>query len=121
MAERTGVPEIDVLIEAYLPEARENGFDTADGAAGMCWVANKKFWKRIVEHTLIHAELDGKPAERLGYADRTISGQFDDHIVTVVHDGAARFLVDFTAAQYGYTEFPMVQRLAPDGSWQRTW
>jgi hypothetical protein len=45
-----------------------------------------------------------------GYTDRTRQGQ-NSHVVCFVDIGEETFAIDFTAAQYGYDAFPLVQRL----------
>jgi hypothetical protein len=56
-----------------------------------------------------------------GYADRPVPGA-DDHEATLLQSADGRvYLVDWAAGQYGYTEFPMVQRLDGGGGWERQW
>lgn len=53
----------------------------------------------------------------LGYDDRTISGAAA-HMLTVVRLDDSIYSIDWTAAQYGYHEFPLVQCFV-EGHWQR--
>lgn len=48
--------------------------------------------------------------EDFGYDDRTVAG-LNSHVVCLVELEEERWMVDFTAAQYGYKEFPLLQRL----------
>lgn len=59
--------------------------------------------------------------EDFGYDDRPIEG-CNSHILVMVDIHNERFSVDYTAAQYGYSEFPLIQRLLEvDGEdcWRR--
>jgi len=62
-----------------------------------------------------HIIYDRYAPEHFGYADRTIAG-CGYHAVTEVLSNNRHFLIDWTAAQYGYTRpFPLVQPLpTPD-------
>jgi hypothetical protein len=60
-------------------------------------------------------------AAAFGYQDATRTPDYDQHSLVVIHWQDALFLVDFAAAQYGYGEFPLVQRQAADGSFARVW
>lgn len=53
---------------------------------------------------------DYSSPDDLGYGDRSRPGQ-NSHIVCFVDLGEETLAIDFTAAQYGYEAFPLVQRL----------
>lgn len=66
---------------------------------------------------------DYSSPDDLGYHDRTRPGQ-NSHVVCFVDLGAETLAIDFTAAQYGYEAFPLVQRLTRGASqaedlWER--
>ena len=65
--------------------------------------------------------LERDAPEDFGYEDRSIAG-CNSHVLVLVDIAGERFSVDYTAAQYGYSEFPLVQRLLDadgDDVWQR--
>lgn len=56
-----------------------------------------------------------------GYRDRPVSG-WGSHAATTCEISGETYMVDWTAAQYGYSEFPMIQVMSFDGnppSWMR--
>lgn len=63
----------------------------------------------------------------LNLADRLLEAYGDNgepfgtHTVCFVPHPEGSFLIDWTAAQYGYDWFPMVQLLMPDGRVLREW
>ena len=60
-------------------------------------------------------------AASFGYSDRTREPDYDQHSLTVIHWQDDLYLVDWAASQYGYPEFPFIQKRGPDGSWLRAW
>jgi hypothetical protein len=157
MAERTGDPELDALIEKFIeenPDLSEVGsrrYERLPGdlawsldqmreperAGGMCGVVSTVFGNYLKAHgSRYKATTNGNwsfmnqgvhpgyySPDELGYTDRPNSG-YGGHCVVFILDeqDQPRYSIDFTAAQYGYKEFPMVQRLLPDANyWQRHW
>lgn len=63
------------------------------------------------------------PDYDFNYQDRRIAGENIHKLVFLdlpSHvEGITRLSIDFTAAQYGYKEFPLIQLLTPDGKWLR--
>jgi hypothetical protein len=156
MAERSGDPELDSLIEAYLEQNQFdwwscNGFDEAgvfrgdewtreqlrqrsidsdgeyapgdlstlrepDTAYGLCGDLARDFARFMSEHGIAADLLGGNPEDL--YHD--VQEHEGGHAVTRVKMPSGTYMVDWTAAQYNYTEFPMVQKLN-DGQWQREW
>lgn len=154
MAERTGDPELDALIEQYLArnefdwwenafegnkfmgdtwtreqleqnQVEENGaYGPGDlskmrdpgVAEGQCGSLARDF-QRFMQARGIKVELLSDNPENL-YHD--VGENTGGHAVTLVHFHGQIYSVDWTAAQYQYKEFPMVQRLN-DGGWQREW
>lgn len=55
--------------------------------------------------------------DQWGYSDRIKPG-LDEHTATLICSGDHIYMIDFTAAQYGYEDFPMIQELEPD---METW
>lgn len=132
MAERSGNPKLDALIEAYLQgplhqQMKVEMLRDPQWAAGACNHEAQAFAEflrsRGVEAECLSEEgwLAASPDD-FGYTDRTIPG-FDQHDVTYVDLDGQTYMVDWTAAQYGYQEFPMVQRQAVPGEdkWEREW
>jgi hypothetical protein len=64
-------------------------------------------------------EFKGPPSKNFGYDERTVSeDDWGRHYFTVVEYQDEAFIVDWTAAQFGYREWPLIQRRL-DGRWQR--
>lgn len=168
MAERTGDPELDALINEFIKENPTIMYESWSGSeydkqqpldameyqpgipgeeqnsVGMCGVAAEQFAKWLREHKInavvgdeewtyanifngmdpIQYEHD---ADIFGYADRTDPGNDWDttHCVTIVEKDGHTYAIDWTASQYGYSEWPMVQRLDriedSQAFWQREW
>jgi hypothetical protein len=51
------------------------------------------------------------PPDLIGYADRPAKGRFGRHVVAVYQTANVHYMIDFTAAQYGYDAWPLIQRL----------
>ena len=59
-------------------------------------------------------------ADALGYTDWPLSGAPWHTVAIVYSEDEHIFAVDWSARQFGYSEFPLVQRF--DGRlWQRVW
>jgi hypothetical protein len=141
--DRSGVPELDEAIEAfrerglwhvpvmdwlndgYVEQARPlEELTTPLGARGNCVHLTEEFNEFLRERgleALSPADEAGRPTalppEALGYADRSLAG-LPGHTFSVVEAAGALYSVDWTAAQYGYRSFPLVQRF--DGrQWRR--
>ena len=139
---RTGVPEIDATIDAYAQknEVAEEGEDRLVPLAamkdpyeaeGFCSIVSKDFAAFAQERGLTAYDSGknvnapgyahpGNPllgtahdAEAFGYKDRTRTSEYDEHSATVIEHGGRTFVVDWAAAQYGYSEFPMVMEATP--------
>jgi len=121
MDPRTGNPQLDTVIERFLDRevcctktdrlpvrALEDPALATGECANLAW----QFSAFAHAHGLKAKVLDSSP-DRLGYDDRPLRGVFA-HAVAVV----GRLAVDFTAAQYGYVELPLISERRPDGSWQ---
>ncbi len=54
-------------------------------------------------------------------ADPSSHDPNETHHVVIVRMPTGTYTVDFTAAQFGYNEFPMVQKRDESGGWQRAW
>jgi hypothetical protein len=136
MACQTGVVELDAAIEAFLADEWQDQagelwpvetLSEPGVAAHACYEIADQFVcflreRGLTAHVSGGAEdeqAQGSP-DAFGYADRCLSGEPTHHLAYLDADGE-RYAVDFACAQYGYTEFPLVQRLAADGRWQRTW
>lgn len=129
-SERTGDAELDALIEQFTTTSHTwttnlELFRDPDRAELMCDLLSEKFAAFLEQHGIeAWATEDGTP-ENWGYHDRSIEG-FSRHMVTAVDHNGHGYTIDWTAAQYGYTEFPLVQRLREDWEdlldrWERCW
>lgn len=150
MAERTGLPQVDQLIDRFLErdlteieraDADQFSDDDRDVYQPLAWMRDgKRAWgwchvlagqfARFLEHEGVTAwssedefGSEGLTYTALGYTDAPgVKGQgwIKFHCVTLVEEAGERFMVDWTASQYGYAEFPMVQRYDPAAqTWQR--
>jgi hypothetical protein len=140
MAERTGDPELDMLIEEFkasdpfdrgiLDIAQYEELRDPETAEGLCVLLTNAF-TGFIRREGIEAWPADSPGtmggnvpgffspDELGYADRKRPG-FNSHSAAMVRKDGQTYMIDFTPAQYGYSEFPMVQKL--DGQeWQREW
>ena len=134
MADRTGHPEVDALIEEFLktplgePEWGETGESYRDPttAHGRCQevtehfveFAKQKGFKAYVTNTDLDEmgyQTTGEPhGEVLNEQGEIIPGFYPEHtIATIVVDDpqypyGREFYIDFTATQYGYTDHPKV-------------
>ena len=122
MAERSGDPQLDAFIAQYMPDAMTGLGQFGDlripeNASGACgWIAHD--FAVMAQRAGLQTEEAGDTPDQFGYADRTKPG-FDEHHWVIVTTPSGRYGVDFTASQYGYSEFPMVQKLNEGGGWQR--
>jgi hypothetical protein len=142
-AERSGVEAIDVAIEEFLAagvwqvevmdwfqdcyvlrECPLAELRSPLGARGKCVHLTYDFNELAQARGLDASsplDADGRPItvspEALGYGDRRLGG-LAEHTVSLLRWQEETYSVDFTAAQYGYREFPLVQRYA-DGRWLR--
>jgi hypothetical protein len=64
--------------------------------------------------------LDCDSPEDHGYSDRPVPGH-SSHTAVLLELESELLMIDFTAAQYGYSEFPLVQRLVEGVGWERQW
>ena len=133
MAERSGDPALDAIIEDFIGQGTWLSWDddgdeielpieplrTREGAEGYCGMVSDDFAEMCANQGL-DAIVDLNTANGYGYSDRTIRGKFPNHNLTRVTLPSGVYTVDFTAAQYGYSEFPLVQR-RHGRRWQRTW
>lgn len=134
--ERTGISQLDALARRF--EAEESvylsGADidkpvaewrscSADNAA--CHAIAEVFVEFLAEEG-IEAELSDEADQEwfadspdaLGYNDRPVQG-VTWHTVAIVYCDDQVFSYDWTAAQYGYKEFPLIQRYQSGEGWQR--
>ncbi len=134
MAEKTGSPKIDKLIEDFQDELIE-GFSPSlpvrrlaqnpELAERLCNVVATQFARFAREHDLAAESLSeegwlASGPDDFGYTDRPILGA-DQHDITYIDDSdtGKTYLVDFTAAQYGYQEFPMVLQEVAEDTFER--
>jgi hypothetical protein len=156
MAERTGDPQLDALIEEFMK--RKTDWTSAPGTFeaprplmdfrdpevswGQCNITSASFRQFLTDHGITNHWFAGYEHEKdrgrlvqktpappnwpftdvreIGYEDADLSmpGTTHNHCAVEVEVPSGRYMIDFTATQFGYTEFPMVQKLNPSG-WQR--
>lgn len=142
MAERTGKTYLDALIDEfqydgvwyvevydwladqYVAKARPlSDLRQPLAARGQCVHVASEF-NRFLRERGVEAGLpliDGRPClvppEALGYADRPLGG-LAEHTLSIVPYGSGIYSIDWTASQYGYSEFPLIQKLDGAG-WRR--
>jgi hypothetical protein len=150
MAERSGDPQLDALIEEYLHENPQieyelledfryepDRYDPAAVSGQDWWELNQDAWQNstgkcmeVANHFAVWLNDKGIQADvgvgevgEFGYSDRTEPGNPNDqtHAVTMIDKDGHTYAVDWSASQYGYSEFPMIQRLDDSGGWQRQW
>lgn len=126
--QRTGTPHIDHVLDAFEASSFDVSYDDADGneleasgqvtqlrdrdmADGLCLPISNLFEQLCVQSGL--AAGNGDPGTEGGYPG------LGSHSITFITDGDGEWAVDWTAAQYGETEFPLVQRIVSD-CWQRS-
>lgn len=145
MAERSGVPRLDAAIEdfierglwhvtvmdwledRYVDQPRPLAeLNTPLGARGRCIPVTVEFNDFLALRGLeAQGPVDGRglptavSPDALGYADRAVGG-LHGHTLTLVAWQGELYSVDWTAAQYGYAEFPLVQRFSGQ-AWEREW
>lgn len=129
MANRTGNVEIDELLDSFVKArisvrvdrralAMPTPVKVVAAQPGMCQVLADKFedWaaRRVGEGWRVYASSLHSP-DAHGYSDRTIEG-FPNHSSSIIEapDGT-RYLIDWSASQYGYSELPLVQRSIDEG------
>lgn len=122
--ERTGEERLDRLIERF---ARSNGqLADPEFACGRCHLAARRFQRFLAKAEVLSLTLNETP-DRLGYTDRPQEsfyrpGQaYSYHTVVAVESISGLFLIDWSASQFGYGEFPLIQRLSADGTIERQW
>lgn len=133
--EKTGISTLDALAErferdeqVYLSEADidkpVSAWRHCDAGNAACHAISEVFVEFLAEEGIEAAlsdEVDGEffadSADALGYHDRPVAG-VPWHTVAIVFYEDHVFSYDWSAAQFGYREFPLVQRFA-EGRWQR--
>jgi 2'-5' RNA ligase len=166
MAERSGDPELDALIEEFMrdyykgdwPDSWEGLADEGDLpewgspmpiekfrhpgiAQGMCYLLAEELAKFLSDHGFKAFTSDdvaiGSPdvgAERFPWKGDESSAEdfnlnhpawaeedeFVPHNWVIVDKDGQTYGIDFTASQFGHTEFPMVQKF-DNNTWQRNW
>lgn len=149
MAERTGDPDLDHAIASFIAadepldatgddesdEANEglviSDMRSAACAQWNCDLVAGQFVEYLARIGVIEGgdELLDEAVEQL-VVSGTCSDWYDDapnelehpgHTVVEITRGSRTYSIDFTASQYGYSEFPLVQQKDSDGAWQRSW
>jgi hypothetical protein len=120
--------ELGTLIGAYIADGRyssltgyEENLDrlrSPQWAAGECANVSWQFTAFAASKGVAVKPYDSDP-DSLGYHDRALRGASRHTVVRWHHrETGRRYLVDFTAAQYGYTDaFPLVSVRQDSGDW----
>lgn len=137
MAARTGDKVIDETIVQFIDYGLRESYlrSCAEGASGGCQDMTDLYQRRLARELPEGYSFDWvallDPATydlshfpqahtfaAYGYADRG-EGQPQHHMTEITTPDGDVFTVDFAAVQYGYLDFPLVQRRGADGSWMR--
>lgn len=101
-------PALADLLAQFSPSARKHRYHKENFSVGRCWVAANEFGDLAeasgIEWEWVEFEVDDHPF----YAGRPKSGAYKQHTVSVCYLNGQALLVDWTASQYGYSEFPLV-------------
>lgn len=135
MADRSGVPEVDALIEEFLQtpmgdwttdELPIEALRDPENSHGNCQMVTEQFvafarergFKAYATDTDLD-EMGYKPTGQggeIGFNDNDEMqyGFYPEHTVASIYLDESRFpiIVDFTATQYGYTDHPKVSKIA---------
>ncbi len=124
--------------DAYRPVAIHT---EPDYGYGMCSTISQQFSEFLEAHApdiecaISEADPDhpNHTPEFFGYQDRHEAADANEsmhneepyptHCVVYIYEDGCQYMVDFAASQYGYTEFPMIQRSfsQSDPIWEREW
>jgi hypothetical protein len=142
-AQRTGVARIDALIEQFRSMNVNRSYFIewqwdppvsafAPGprtlAMGACGSVSMAFNDLLAEHGLevdLYHMAEDDPSGLVSWMDAGYHDEYDGalseaegHTVSLVSAGRRQYLIDWTAAQFGCTEFPLVQ-WREGGHWVR--
>lgn len=127
MATKTGIETIDQVIAAFVAADPRVGLrplsSLPEHSMGNCRVASEAFASFAVQRGLVARPSDWISSWSLDYheADRPEARpRGSTHQVALVEHGGCLYSIDFAAAQYGYSEFPLVQKQSSD-KWSRVW
>lgn len=97
-------------IDAFRPRVEQ--YRDGRTARGMCWSAAEQFAAFLNERRAAAARpYGGWAKDLLGHTLPTEWWQDSSHVVCVVRVDGRQFIVDWTAAQYGREEFPLVDEV----------
>ena len=133
---RLGIDFIDQMLvafeneEVYLSECDEmqrvSEWRSCTFKNAACHAVSEVFVEFLSEHNIEAAlsdEVEGPEfadcPSILGYTDRPVKGS-PWHTVALVYCESDIYAVDWSAHQYGYSVFPLVQKWSPNG-WLRKW
>lgn len=102
-------PVLNELIDAYFPIARSRGLDDGERAEGECWVAAAGFAELASRFGIGSEWVEFSVDQHPDYSKRPVLGGFGVHAVTLLDLCGQTVLVDWTASQYGFSEFPLVR------------
>ncbi len=132
MAERTGDSKIDALIERFLTHTIGEGqvavaeYAHPGQAAWACDDLSAAF-RSFLAGSNVQAGIVSMGTEpqatfaSMGYADAPDMSPGMSHSVVQIVQDEQIYTIDWTAAQYCYQEFPMIQRLGIDADGEEIW
>jgi hypothetical protein len=124
MSTRTGNERLDALLERF---AREN---PGCNKSGDCQLVAERFTELARAEgfeafdSCEHHEASPFPAPAMAKYPHMIGYEkpeeliWDTHYLTLVREGDEIYTIDFTAGQFGYGEWPLVQRMISPGGWE---
>jgi len=120
-AEESGLPELDAVLTDYVAETWAPPIESLGGrrfpvadlrrpdrSSGRCKDSSRQFAAFARSHGL-DAQPQRFATAEIGYP----ASAYGDHWLTVIYDpdGQPQASVDWTASQFGLTQFPLVERL----------
>lgn len=108
MSSRTAIPalpaDLAAAVDAFRPHAPS---PTVAATAGRCVTISAAFAELCAARGLDAFVSEPFGPDEFGYRDRPRRG-LSTHSVTIADTDAGVFYIDWTAAQYGYTEMPKI-------------
>lgn len=89
-----------------------------EGSSGLCGDIADIVSKHLQALGFDARTSDAEHPDDLGMSDRACDNMYL-HEVTIVRIDEAQYFIDFTAAQFGYSQFPLMHMQQPGGSLHR--
>jgi hypothetical protein len=101
--------QLDDLIVIYRPRAERFGWNKPEHASGSCWHAAAEFTELARKHGVEAEWLDLHVRSHDDYATHWQDGDFQVHAVALIYLPTGSVTVDWTASQFGISEFPYLR------------